>query len=328
MTNAYRYICYKQPNDSGLTRGHKLLPLDKAIKLKKELLQANINFNTSQNCEVHESIQLFDCNGSVLSAPLYADFDGEGCEADVIKLDKIIREEFSVLPLWYFSGNRGYHLIIPMTIRHPYVHRINKMFFETLIQSVFLDDIYARRKNLRCDGSVHHKTGLYKTGVTIEEIIEGKARDIAKVQQPDRVQYVRRDPSKLIRFLHTVIHKVNQEVIEERKRYEATEGFVPEKTMPNCIRTLIEMVPDDGMWNEIINTVARWFNASEYEMEYALNVMFSESHWLSDEQHVRKVFRCVFRQQSFFGCSSNRLLQEHCCVLCPFNEEELDFAPM
>lgn len=273
--------------------------------------------------ELHESTHLFDANGGTLASSVYADFDGEGCLSDVIHLMEILKEEFKVLPLIYFSGNRGFHLEYPITIRHTHPHLVSKTFFETLTQSKFLDkQIYAQRHLMRSDGSVHFKTNLHKTGITYDELLGGMnyIKELSEWQQPNRVSFKKQDTRKLIMFLQTVFYKVNEEIKNKRKNIGGSELNTSKQLTP-CLRFLIENEPQKGEWNETITTLGRWFNSKDYDFYSALDEMFKHSHWVEDEGHVRKVFRSVFRFPSKFGCTNKELLQRHCCITCPFNDE-------
>lgn len=311
---AHRYFSY-QKKDEDFYRCNKLLLIPTLEMMKQSLFGTHV--------ELHESTHIFDSNGGTLSSSIYADFDGDGCIDDVIKLMEVIKGEFNLLPLIYFSGNRGFHIEIPMTIRHPQPHLVSKTFFNTLTNSSFLDEqIYTQRHLLRSDGSVHFKTNLHKTGITYDELLGGMEliRKVSSWQQPNRVEFQRQDPRRLVMFLKGIFQKVNEEIKLKRKIQGSSE-LSTSKHMTPCLKHLLENEPLDGEWNETITYLGRWFNSRDFDFYSALDVMFEHAHWVEDEGHVRKVFRSIFRDPSNFGCANAEILQRHCCVTCPFNEE-------
>jgi len=320
-----RYYAY-QIHSEKFMRGQKLLNENTIKLINAKLVSSNCK---GQPIETHASLQAYDINGNTVSSPLYADFDGVGCERDVINLAEIIETEFGLLPEIYFSGNRGFHIMIPLTVGHTHPHRISKMFFETMSKSEFLDkQVYAARHLLRCDGSYHAKSGLYKTKITLDELRLGMdyIRSVSNKSQPERIASQKKDTSSLIRFLHTIIHRVNAEIREEREKneYRNTNDNTESSFVPNCIREIITNEPLNGEWNETITTLARWFNNKGYQKEDAIAIMFNQDHFNDDQVHVNRVFSSVYRRPSFFGCENNHILQAYCCETCPFNEEELE----
>jgi hypothetical protein len=314
---AHRYFSYKKKNED-FYRCNKLLPVKKIDEMKAELISMDI--------ELHESTHIFDGNGGTISSSIYADFDGEGCFNDLINLLELLKEEFSVLPLIYFSGNRGFHLEYPITVISNMPHLVSKMFFTTLTKSSFLDkQIYAQRHLMRSDGSIHFKTGLHKTGITYDELQQGfeKVKILAAWQQPNRVSFEKQDTRRLIMFLQTILYKVNEE-IKHKRRNDGSSELGTSVDMTPCLQNLIKEQPQDGEWNETITYLGRWFNSKDYDLYSALDEMFQHEHWLDDEGHVRKVFRSIFANQSKFGCRGIELLERNCCITCPFNEELLD----
>lgn len=309
---AYRYLAYKRRNEHWYS-GHKLLTIEQIHGLKDDLIE--------MNHEVFETIQTYDDIGNAVHSPLYADFDGEGCIEDVVKVCNVFKSEFDVMPDIYLSGNKGFHIIYPITIPHPRPHLISKKFFSIIAKdSKFLDQkVYTNRRLFRCEGSIHHKTGRYKTAIQYEELIKGMdyINNIANKRSIGRIKQADRNSDKLLRFLLTVFKMVENE--HNQKDYTIKDNIELNADMPKCIATMIATPPNDGDWNESIMLLARWFNSVGYEREDAIEEMLHHEHWVDDFAHVKKVFNSVFRDVSIFGCRNISLLESNCNPYCRYS---------
>lgn len=310
-----RYLAHRYKGNDYMS-GYNLLDHETHARMKSKL--------TSLGLEVYESVQTYDLNGEVISTPLYADFDGVGCEADVLELHDNLTKRFGVSPLIYFSGSKGFHVIYPVTVKSKYAHKVCESFFKAFCSSPFLDEkVYTNRRLFRILNSRHYKTGLYKIQVTPEEIISGQYLELAKKQRPEYVI----DGSGNYSRLHAEILKhigIVQRAEAEKKNnneysgeIEALEGII----FPPCIKKLIEFEPMDGEWNETLIMLARFFNARYVDKFEAIEFLLQYPHWFDDEKHVRKVFNSTFNSQSFFGCKNSMFLQDRCELLCAFNDE-------
>lgn len=117
----------------------------------------------------------------------YFDFDGE-LDKDY---SKVVNEVLMVavflrnnlhIPIekmkFYFSGSKGFHLIIPSTVMGIKPHeKLNERFKGLALMATsqlgcrFLDlQIYDRKRLFRIPGSINSKSGLYKTPLTYEQL--------------------------------------------------------------------------------------------------------------------------------------------------------------
>lgn len=317
---SHRYFAYKLKNES-FTRSQKLLPLSKIESLTQALLRSEV--------EIFKTVQLFDKSGTTLGSGLYADFDGNGCEEDVFRTVQEYEKRYGHTPIISYSGSKGFHLQVPVYVNHPKSHLIAKKFWKGLTHSIFLDEkVYTARRLFRVDGSIHLKTKLYKTRISKQELSSGieNIRRISKTQKLNRTsidtQHIKED---LFKDIQVYINLLNEE-LNKLKEYKASSELNTKDYLP-CIHHLLTQEPNDGDWNETITWLARYFNSRDFDLYEALDIMFDQEHWLEDQRHVKKVFQSVFRNISKFGCFSSNLLQSHCCISCPYNEEIYDFTP-
>lgn len=116
------------------------------------------------NYEAFASIQNYDAQAKIESCPLYIDIDSSSLyDAWEITQDtwRKLRADFHVDPHLYFSGSKGFHIIVPLLIKHERCHKIAQEIAEDYC--VDLDkSVYTSRRMWRCNGSFHSKTGNYK----------------------------------------------------------------------------------------------------------------------------------------------------------------------
>jgi hypothetical protein len=293
--------------------GNKLLSTDAINKLKSTLLTSGV--------EVHESVQRYDSLGRVQFTPIYADFDGEDSTDDVLKFIRHCNLEFNITPDIYFSGNRGHHLFINVPVSHAYPHLVVKKFMNTMTESKYLDtQMYSSRHLLRSEGSLHFKTNLYKTRITLDELDAGIGRDKARKQSLS--QPTHHESRSLDLFLLGLGQLIDKEVKEAEEKYQSIKTELKGE-VPPCIKALIAQGPVAGQNNNIITLIARSFNQSNIALDDALAEVTSRVEWVGHVKEITSVFKSIYRAPSRFGCKNNKTLREFCDPFCPFNEETI-----
>jgi len=119
------------------------------------------------NFEAFASIQNYDAQANILSCPLYIDVDSSSLY-DAWETTKDtwckLKSDFGIDPHVYFSGSKGFHIIMPFIIEHPKCHLIAKEIAEDYC--IDLDkSVYTSRRMWRCNGTINKKTGNFKIKV-------------------------------------------------------------------------------------------------------------------------------------------------------------------
>jgi hypothetical protein len=311
--SVYQYLSWFKPGQT-YPNGNKLTSIESINKLKAALLPNRV--------EVHESIQRYDSLGRVLFTPIYADFDSEDSVDDIFKFIRLCEAEFKLSPDIYFSGNRGYHLFINVPVSHAYPHLVVKKFMAIMSKSKYLDNqMYASRHLLRSEGSIHFKSSLYKTRLSIDELDAGIARGKAKKQlltQPTHHQ------SRLLDlFINGLYQVVDKEVQELEEKYAQTRSEMKGE-VPNCIQALVKQGPITGQNNNILTLIARSYNQSNVSQDEALDDVAGRPEWIEYRREITSVFRSIYKSPSRFGCRGNTLLTDNCDPFCPFNESTIN----
>jgi hypothetical protein len=296
--------------------GNNLITTSQIAKLKSSL----------NGCEMYETIQTYDENADVVYTPLYADLDGPTATKDCIEICEMIIEEFDIVPNIYFSGSKGFHLIIPVKVMNNadcFSHVLCKHFFNRLGQWASFDDkVYTSRRLLRSCGSIHHKTGHYKTRITLDEIqiLGSDVRSLCtKPLYEDDYEWINNE------LINNVLNDISISVKSKNaNRPVKSSNHSSGIEFSNCMRLAITNIPRDGDWNHTLVTIARFFNNQKIDKRLAINILFKFSHWLGDSKHVEMVFRSVYRRDSYYTCRGNETLERNCDMWCMFNPK-VDF---
>tara|TARA_R100001480_G_scaffold63449_2_gene75750 strand:+ start:1933 stop:2922 length:990 start_codon:yes stop_codon:yes gene_type:complete len=125
------------------------------------------------------SIQNYDALGKIISCPLYIDIDSSSLYDAWTEAKNTwanLKSDFDIEPHIFFSGSKGFHIIMPFLIQHEFCHEIAG----TIAKDYCTDldkSVYTSRRLWRCNGSVNAKTGMYKIKVpsiklSLDEIVE------------------------------------------------------------------------------------------------------------------------------------------------------------
>lgn len=289
--------------------------------------QINTLLPALRNCELFSTIQSFDKDANTLYTPIYADLDGPTAVDDCIDIVSTIENFFGITPNIYFSGSKGFHIVIPFKIMHTIPHEIVKRFFAMLGYWESLDHaVYTGRRLFRMAGSIHYKTGRYKTKIRKEELefLRDEIVDVCDKQDfTDNCEWIEH------KDLSNAIEKIKGELSREMHRQDQREHkhqdynveFTP------CMKKIITTRPNDGEWNRSIVTIARFFNRAKVEKNTAINILEKFPHWKVEANHrghdIESIFRSIYRRDSFFSCRGNELLERYCDIFCMFNSEDI-----
>jgi hypothetical protein len=297
--------------------GGKLLNEQSILRLKSTLLPSRV--------EVHESVQRYDGLGRVLFTPIYADFDGgDDCVADVVDFIKLSESEFNLTPEVFFSGNRGFHVFFNTPVNHAYPHLVVKKFMSIMCKANSMDSqMYTSRHLLRSEGSIHFKSGLYKTKVATADVMGG-LDSIKKLAKKQRVTPREAHQSRALDlFINLVCQRVDSDLKEAEDKYSAATNEMGNEVAP-CIKALIANGPVDGQNNHIITLIARAYNSAGVSMDKGVSDVMSRPVWMTKQREVASTFKSIYKLPSRFGCKSNETLRQYCDPFCPFNEVKLD----
>lgn len=310
----FQYLSWVNKN-SPHWKGNKLLSEAQLSNVKAALM--------TSTCEVHESVQRYDQDGNVVYTPLYADFDGANCADEVLKYVELIEREFNITPNIYYSGRKGYHVFVNVKIYHTHPHLIARDFAVMFSrQAKTLDmQVFATRHLLRSEGSVHLKSGLFKTRIYKELV--GNDVEIKKLASTFAITpSVAHDSRLLNLFIPTLVAKIDMELAIENEKYASVIKYNDGEISP-CIRTLLNNQPISGSNNYIITLMARNMNAIGMDLNSAVDIVLQHEQWSGLSREIRATFNSIWKRPSKFGCHKEPLLRAHCDPFCHFNTDVL-----
>ncbi|WP_417353573.1 hypothetical protein [Flavobacterium alkalisoli] len=317
---SHKYFAYRKLGNKYMN-SQKLLGYGQIANCVNALMKTGV--------ELFSSIQDYDQYGRCLGSPIYADLDGPTALQDTRQLVSAIQEEYMSNPQVFFSGNKGFHVILDYYIAGPDCHLIVKEMMDGLGSWKSLDyAVYTQRRQFRLEGAKHHKTGLFKTRISTDELfmLELEAiKGIATKSIVDTNKQQHIDKDTIEDFDAEARVKVTAYQEEYAKAIQS-KGHVLHTQLSPCIEKCLASKPFDGEWNIVITSIARFFNSRNLSYDQAMDMFMQYEHWQDDYKHVEKVMKTIYQRPSLFGCKGAEHLERFCDVLCEFNnKEELDF---
>lgn len=285
--------------------------------------------------EVFASIQNYDEYGNVLSGPIWFDLDGDPANVLADAKDLVCALEFLVncTPRIYFSGRKGFHLIIERQIEHPRVHEIVADFAQETAGTIKTLDkaVYRTRSMFRIPGSPASEKGYYKIELTRGELFTLSFEEIRQLASKQRFIETEHDPSKMddeqivawLKIAEAKLPVFSTVTDIERARNLELE-FTP------CLRHLLTQPAPPGERNLTAFLLARFFKVTGLDRDSAERLFFSQQHWKSFElegREVSKVLKSVYqsRQEPRVGCKTPSpgadLMRSYCDQLCHFRDD-------
>lgn len=318
----YKYFAWKE---KGYWRGQELLSRTQINGILGALAWKR---------EVFASIQNYDEFGNCLGSPLYFDLDGspERVTFDTRHFVQACEFVVNVTPRIYFSGNKGFHLIIDYMVNHPLCHLLVKDFAEEIVLVKTLDTkVYRTQAQFRIPTSPASADGYYKIQITRDELFNLTFDEIKALAKTRRIIKDDHDPEKIDNavmeaWLKTAIAKLPsyENLNDAIRSYDSLND-----EMTPCVHKMLTEPQDHGRRHESLFIIARLFKMCGMDYESTKKVIESYAHWSlyeQQEKEVTKVLRSVFfsKKPWTIGCrgptSSATLMRAHCDNRCHFHE--------
>ena len=301
--------------------------------------------------------------GEAFIAPLFFDLDNEAdpslSKDEAVKLVDFFIKELDVIEsdVWlYFSGSKGFHILISsqalgITPRND-LHKLYKHIagylkyrlgtttikgeteatdLKVVTPLVSIDPVvYTEKRMLRLNNSVHSKTKLYKTELTVAELKTLTMDEIKKLaEQPRRgvgfthearvaAVGVRKEANK---FILDKLAEYEQAAATSTQRYEKEEHIFIKGQPPVCVQDILNTGwKKEGDRNQATVQLACYFKAAGNTKEEALKALeewvtkhTSATGGYSVQQRIantRSVVEAVYSNENEykFGCAFIRSL--------------------
>lgn len=325
-----RYLAWKLKG--GGFSGHKLLDDNQIRSIVQEL------YKNVTNYDIYKTIQEYDKSGKCLKCPIFADFDGLTAKEDALDFCNKIYNELDLTPYIFFSGSKGFHVIVDYPVNGIWCHDIVKRFMAIMGDWLSLDkSVYTNRRLWRFVNSFHTKGQRYKIQLSAEELF---------VLDMDQIRNLALNPTKTFVIDHSLSNKAKEKMDgfisqignDMERQSKATDSRVYD-TYSNswrdnftpCLKKMLETQPDDGFTNGTILTLTKFFKFYDVSYEECLGLIMSQKHYEErerSEKDVIKVIRSAYNNADFFkpNCkygSDGIVMRRHCDIVCPYDERPI-----
>lgn len=286
---------------------------------------------------VFASIQDYNADGDIAACPLYFDIDApelEDAAQDAWAVVQACEYLIKCTPRIYFSGSKGFHLIIERKIEHPRCHEIARHFAQEAASHVHHVDrsVYTSRRMFRIPTSPASKPGFYKIELTRMELFKLCPTEIRQLARTRRTIVTEHDPSKIDEDVWAAWYAQALRELPTVKTVEALQkNYTSVSTeITPCIVTMLTKPAMPGERHNTIFTLARFFRSCEVDEGTAISLILEQPHHLDYEKErgeVSKTVKSVYRGrvQSSIGCRGNgvypELMRSFCAAPCHFRSD-------
>lgn len=276
------------------------------------------------------SIQEFERDGSPVQCPIYFDIDRDDlldAYEDTVQLVRDIKHELDISPVVFFSGSKGFHVLIPYMIVHGRCNEIARVIASKFSRNIDTS-IYRNKGLIRVVNTVNTKSGLYKINVT--EII-GLGLDLilrcaSKPSVSKKINFISSD--ELDEHVKIAVDNLPSHTRPESYPPIAANLF---EEMPPCISKLwnVDKLSVGTIHNSIYILVNFMYRRGIAQAEL-LNLFSSHASYKTADDKYIKIINSIYRNGSTadVGCVSGihaEFLRDRCDSPCWFKNKYKDF---
>lgn len=272
-----------------------------------------------------------DPYNSNLFANFYMDFDHEE-ELEKAREDllfviwKLHLESGFNLPMdafhIYFSGKKGFHLLIPWVylgiMPHAKLDRIFRWIGEDLNDQSLNRTIdlvvYEKRRLYRLENSIHQDTGLYKIPLQYDEAANFSIEQIQKLAKKNRfIQY--KQPhlvADAANEYYRYVDEMNEFERQKQARFKGSKGAstIPKDQVPEYVQELIDEGPVQGMRNETAAALTSFWNRQELSREEIWDNLVDWNQGSLPERELETTMNSILNKGLTYGLSRLKSLAE------------------
>lgn len=226
----------------------------------KDVSKIRKDFN---NTDVYMTIYHYnsdDQNESDIYGPLYIDLDLDlkndeeflKIKNDLIKVVVHLETLFGIKSnqiKYYFSGNKGFHLIVSPTIFNLSPRKnLNTIYKKialvlkdiTMFESVDTK-IYDKKRLFRLPNSINSKTGLYKVPITFDDILKFDFKQMKEYASSpkDNIEVTPVKIDKAINKINDMIKEIEAPKEKSNSNFNIKEIDMNQVKLPDCIMQIL-----------------------------------------------------------------------------------------
>lgn len=308
----YKYFTWTQ---NGYHRGQELYSRQQI---------ATLLAHTKKPSECYATVQDYDQQGNTLGSLVYFDIDCPSlydAHEQMLEICDELETDFGLEPMVWFSGSKGFHIIVPKYINHYRCHEIVRMLAQPYVKRYDIDtSVYRERSMWRCNNTWNSKGEKFKIRIPkdtpLQEILAlaNCPQFISSVKTPEVRTIL---PEMLERW---VKH------LPDRSAKAVASSNDGEDMMP-CLKKLWNMeAPPSGYAHQLCHVVSRWCFKSGLTRQDAVSLFDEHVFWKKQNpRDYEKVIDSVYRTgRAHIGCKTGRdaeILQPHCQLVCHFRDD-------
>lgn len=286
------------------------------------------------------STQTYDKEGRIEHCPLYFDIDGDSKEGiTALKMAQEVVAElesrYNVTPEIFFSGNKGYHIIVPVPIHHPLCHYVAM----AMVQELGCKDysnidrrVYRSRAMLRLNKSPASRDGFYKIRLTRDDLFDHDMETHRQFATNNRAD-VQSDfnISKFNRKRwEEDLANATQHVGKKSEEYSKVSHDKQVRPWTPCLEALLTTEPLVGERHSAAFLIGRWSMQAGVDEELALKNFLRFPHWQAfetEEKGISKMLRSLYKSGKIptLGCKfpgiDRDMMKRHCDPLCQYSDD-------
>ena len=299
------------------------------------------SFESDTYCTIYkyDNENIDSCN---FIAPLYLDLDIDNIEEDYNKLIRDLKilihklvTEFHVEQndiQIYFSGSKGFHLIISENIFGFEPGRtLNKdlkkvaVYLKAYTLTKCIDTkIYDYKRLFRINNTINSKTGLYKVRISYDDLIDMSYNDLieyaSKPKDIEPDEYLYND--KANESFANLIEKLNKRD-REKINIQVAKEYIKKKELLPCVRYILQNGSPNGQRNNSTIALANSLFQVGYNQDEVIEIITTWNETKNEEplpdREIRATIKSAYnnsKQNIYYGCSSFREL-DVCVKGCP-----------
>lgn len=316
------YVFSSSNGYSGFSR-NKYVHISEIAKFRKEKKDTGIY----RSAFLYDSLNPMEEDKPYLFSDFYLDFDKEG-DLEQAREDALFciwrmslktsfnlpNEAFHI----YFSGQKGFHVMIPWQYFGYGPNQNLDYYFKILAKDLFefspnktVDlKVYEKRRLFRLENSIHPSTGYRKVPLTYSQLSKlsmdeiyalAKTNYLIDYPKPKLVLEANREFKGVI--------KIHEEKLSKRfdkdGSYKRTMDFTP-----HCVEMLIENGPVSGQRNETVAVLTSFFrNQGHTEDEIYEKLKLWNNGSLKDIE-ITTTMKSILKNERNYGCSTLEVLSE------------------
>lgn len=299
------------------------------------------SFESDTYCTIYkyDNENIDSCN---FIAPLYLDLDIDNIEEDYNKLIRDLKilihklvTEFHVEQndiQIYFSGSKGFHLIISENIFGFEPGRtLNKdlkkvaVYLKAYTLTKCIDTkIYDYKRLFRINNTINSKTGLYKVRILYNDLINMSYDELieyaSKPKDIESDDYLYND--KASESFTNLIEKLNKRD-REKINIQVAKEYIRKKELLPCVKYILQNGSPNGQRNNSTIALANSLFQVGYNQDEVIEIITTWNETKNEEplpdREIRATIKSAYnnsKQNIYYGCSSFREL-DVCVKGCP-----------